>query len=135
MGRRSATLARFYDPTGSCYGLPTYPWGWARGLSPELAARGLRPGGQEPVAQLMWRSRRATTPDGVRTALLYRVDLARPKRTPTPAQHHALQRALRARRTCRVERGGCGRVREYVLPTRFGLCLDCIAPEDLEPLR
>jgi hypothetical protein len=140
MGRRSSTLAAFNDPDGERYGIPTFPWGGAWNLRPELltrrqlAAAGLRPGGQQPAGQLMWRSRRARTPDGVRTAALYRVDLARPRRTPSPAQRAALTRALAARMTCRAEAGGCGRLRDYVIPARLGVCLDCADPADVEAL-
>jgi hypothetical protein len=140
MGRRSSTLARFNDPEGERYGLPTFPWNGAWNLRPalltrrQLAAAGLRPGGQEPAAQVMWRSRRARTRDGVRTALLYRIDMAKPRRVPTAAQRAALARALAARMTCRAEAGGCGRVREYVIPARLGVCLDCADPRDVEAL-
>lgn len=140
MGRRGSALARFNDPAGARYGLPTFPWNGAWNLRPELATRrqlaaaGLRPGGQEPAAQIMWRSRRARRTGGVRTALLYRVDLARPRRIPTSAQLAALRRALAARMTCPAAAGGCGRVREYVIPARLGVCLDCADPRDVEAL-
>jgi hypothetical protein len=139
MARRSASLAAFNDPDGQRYGIPTFPWNGAWNLEPphlatraQLAAHGLRPGGQEPVAQIMWRSRLSARPDGVRTALLYRVDLAKPKRTPTPAQWRALTRALLARMTCRRERGGCGRIRPYEISRRLGVCLDCATSQELE---
>jgi hypothetical protein len=140
MARRTATLGRFNDPDGSRYGVPTFPWNGAWNLRPtlltrrQLAEAGLRPGRQEPVAQVMWRSRRARTRDGIRTALLYRADLAQPRREPTTAQRQALARALAARMTCRPEAGGCGRLREYVIPARLGVCLDCADPRDVEAL-
>jgi hypothetical protein len=140
MGRRSSTLAAFNDPDGQRYGIPTFPWNGAWNLEQalakrrQLAAAGLRPGGQEPAGQLMWRSRRARTSDGVRTALLYRVDLARPRRSPTPAQQEALARALAARMTCRREAGGCGRRMDYVILARLGVCLGCADPGDVEAL-
>lgn len=140
MARRPAMLARFNDPDGARYGIPTFPWNGAWNLRPglltrrQLAEAGLRPGGQDPAAQVMWRSRRVRTRDGIRIALLYRIDLAQPRREPTPAQRRALARALSARMTCRPEAGGCGRLREYVIPARLGVCLDCADPRDVEAL-
>ncbi|MEU5826573.1 RRQRL motif-containing zinc-binding protein [Micromonospora soli] len=107
----------FYDPTGERYGLPTYPFKLAPdGLLTrrQLRARQLRPGGQDPAAQLMWRR-------GKRVAYLYRLDLARPKRTATAAQRAAIDKALTARRTC----PDCGQVKPYYIPRRAGACLDC----------
>lgn len=60
----------------------------------QLAALGLRPGGQAPVAQILWRK-------GGRVAYLYDIALALPKRKPTAKQLDALAKALRARRTKR----------------------------------
>ena len=58
-----ACLARgiwidFYDPDGDRYGLPTYPWRCAPdGLLTirQLRDKGLRPGGQDIAAQILWR--------------------------------------------------------------------------------
>lgn len=122
-------LARFWDPTGARYGLPTYPWRLAPAhlvTFRQLAARGLRPGGQEVQAQILWRSRRVRS--GVRHANLYDVRLALPKRAPSPAQLAALGKALRARRVC----PRCGQDRGYVLPTRLGVCLVCAEPWEVE---
>lgn len=117
--------ARFLDPEGARYGIPTYPYGWAATYDPDLATRdqlaaeGLRPGGQDPVAQLMWRSRRSGTPGGgVRIAWLYRISLAVPKRPMTPARRRSIAAALRARMTCR----SCGAVWDCCLPTSLGGC-------------
>jgi hypothetical protein len=107
----------FYDPTGERYGLPTYPFKMApSGLATvrQLRADGLRPGGQDVAAQLMWRK-------GKRVAYLYRLDLAKPKRSATPAQLAALDKALTARRTC----PDCGQLKPYYIPRRTGACLDC----------
>lgn len=71
------------------------------------------------AAQILWRG-----VSGVRTAYLYRVDLARPKRTATPAQMRAINAALTARRTCRV----CGEVRPSCIPRSLGECVDCAYP-------
>ena len=55
------------------------------------------------------------------TSQLYRVDLAAPKRTATPAQLRGLENAMTQRRTCTT----CGQIKPYVIPRRFGECLDC----------
>jgi hypothetical protein len=107
----------FYDPTGARYGIPTYPFKFAPdGLATrrQLRATNLRPGGQDIAAQLLWRI-------GRRVAYLYRIDLAVPKRTATPAQRAALDKALTARRTCPE----CHRLKDYYIPRRTGACLDC----------
>ena len=107
----------FYDPSGDRYGIPTYPYHWApEGLFTrrQLRLLGLRPGGQDIAAQILWRR-------GKRVAYLYREDLAQPKRTATPAQLAAIARALRARRTC----GTCGTEKTYYIPRSLGECLDC----------
>lgn len=111
--------AGYCDPEGTRYGLPTYPLGWApEGLATvrQLRAAGLRPGGQDPVAQILWNG-----VGGDRVAYLYRVDAALPKRTATPAQRVAIGKALRARRTCPT----CGTTRDYYIPRSLGECLAC----------
>lgn len=110
----------FWDPAGDRYGIPTYPWRQAPGhlaTRRQLAAQGLRPGGQHVQAQILWRTRGGV----VRVAYLYDADRALPKRTPTPAQRAALVKALAARRTCPC----CHIDRGYVLPTRIGVCNEC----------
>jgi hypothetical protein len=96
-------MARYQDPEGSRYGIPTYGWHTAPdGLATrrQLRALGLCPGRQPIAGQVRWRGvRRRGTCE--RVAYLYRIDLARPKRTPTPAQLAAVARATAARRTCR----------------------------------
>ncbi|WP_431928542.1 RRQRL motif-containing zinc-binding protein [Micromonospora wenchangensis] len=115
----SRIRAAFHDPDGTRFGIPTY---WWQGAPPgyatrrQLRAAGLRPGGQSIAAQVLWRGI-----GGTRAAHLYRVDLARPKRTATPAQRRAIAAALLARRTCRI----CGRVRPYYIPRSLNECLDC----------
>ncbi|MEQ4725040.1 RRQRL motif-containing zinc-binding protein [Nonomuraea sp. B19D2] len=121
MGRRV-----FWDPTGRRFGgLPTYPWRMAPdGLATrrQLRAAGLRPGGQPPVAQLMWRSRRYWSRyRGVRVAYLYEIAKAKARRTPSAAQLQALDKALAARRICPE----CGIEQPYCIPTRYGACLPC----------
>lgn len=110
---------RFWDPTGARYGLPTYPWQLAPGglaTRRQLRAKGLRPGGQEVAAQIMWQTRR-----GVRVAYLYRVDAAAPVRPMTLGRSRALAAAMAARRTC----GACGVDRGYVISVRLGTCVPC----------
>ncbi|MFC7382804.1 RRQRL motif-containing zinc-binding protein [Sphaerisporangium rhizosphaerae] len=120
----SRTRAAFFDPTGQRYGIPTWPWRMAPPhllTFRQLTARGLRPGGQQVQAQVLWRSRRYRAPGGIRAAYLYDIRLALPKRTPTPRQLEALAKANAARRTCPT----CGTDAGYVLPRHLGTCLDC----------
>ncbi|ARQ69976.1 RRQRL motif-containing zinc-binding protein [Streptomyces marincola] len=101
--------------------LPVYRWRLAPdGLATyrQLRARGLRPGGQEPVAVLQRPRRRGRSP---LVAHLYRVDLAVPVRPMTAAKWAAVRAALVARRTC----PGCGVVREYCIPISLGTCVPC----------
>ncbi len=110
-------LSRFFDPSGSRYGFPTFPFHYAPdGLATrrQLRAAGLRPAGQPVIAQILWRG-------GKRVAYLYRRDLAAPTRTATAAPRDAIAKALTAGRTC----PDCGRVRDYYIPRRTGACLDC----------
>lgn len=112
---RRSTL---YDPTGEHHGgTPTYPYRSApAGLLTrrQLRAQGLRPGGQEPVAQILWRR-------GDRVAYLYRTDRARPVRPMTPGRARALAAAMLARRTCPE----CGIDQGYCIPTSLGRCVPC----------
>ena len=96
---------------------PTYRWLCApAGLVTrrQLAALGLRPGRQPIAGQIIWRQ-------GKRVAYLHRLDAARPKTPPTPAQLAALAAAMRVRRTC----PSCLRDIGYCLPRRWTACLDC----------
>jgi hypothetical protein len=109
---------RRYDPTGEYHaGTPTYPYRCApTGLATrrQLARLNLRPGGQDIAAQILWRQDK-------RVAYLYRIDAALPKRKPTPAQLAALDKAMRARRTCPT----CQQEQPYYIPRRWGECIDC----------
>ncbi|MEE4544186.1 RRQRL motif-containing zinc-binding protein [Streptomyces sp. V4-01] len=97
--------------------LPVYPYRLAPdGLMTrrQLRAAGLRPGGNDPVAEIRWRR-------GRRFALLYDRARARPVRPMTAARWRALDAAMRARRTCpacRLDRG-------YVIPRSLGTCVPC----------
>ncbi len=82
----------------------------------QLRAKGLRPGGQDITAQILWRHRKQR-----RVAYLYREDQAKPKRTATAAQLAAISKALRARRTCPT----CGTEKPYCIPRSRGECNDC----------
>jgi rubredoxin len=118
---RKGTYIEFYDPDGSRYGLPTYPYRWApMGLLTrrQLTASGLRPGGQPVAAQIIWKHNGKR-----RLAYLYRADAAKPKRDATPAQRAAISSALRARRTCPT----CGTEKDYYIPRSAGECNDCTA--------
>ncbi|WP_376733770.1 RRQRL motif-containing zinc-binding protein [Streptomyces broussonetiae] len=110
---------RFWDPDGTRYGIPTYPLHMApEGLATrrQLRARGLRPGGQQVAAQLMWRYRR-----GLAVAYLYRVDRALPVRPMTPGRWRAHEAMMRPRRTCPE----CHRDVGYVIRTSIGTCEPC----------
>ncbi|TKK86458.1 hypothetical protein FDA94_21830 [Herbidospora galbida] len=130
----SRIRAAFYDPTAARHDIPTYPWRFAPTdllTRRQLAERGLRPGGQQVVAQVMWRSRRYNAPGGIRVAFLYDVRFALPKRPATPRQLAALAKANAARRTCPDCRKDAG----YVLPRHLGICLICAyGPEAVEPM-
>lgn len=100
--------------------VPTYPWRLApEGLATfrQLRAQGLRPGGQDVVAQLERPRRRR----GPLIAYLYRVDLALPVRPMTPAKRAALERANTAQRLCPE----CGRDAGYRIPSSLGMCVPC----------
>lgn len=118
--------AAYWDPEGTRYGIPTFWWqGAPAGYATrrQLRTAGLRPGGQDVAGQILWRGI-----GGTRKAELFRVDLARPKRTATAAQLRAIGKALLARRTCRT----CGQVRDYFIPRSLGECLRCAYPEDYQ---
>ncbi|WP_326598080.1 RRQRL motif-containing zinc-binding protein [Streptomyces sp. NBC_01803] len=114
-----------FDPEGVRHGIPTFPWKWApEGLATrrQLRAQGLRPGGQEPVAQVMRLRHRGREP---LVAYLYRVDLALPVRPMTAAKQAALDAAMTARRTC----PGCRAEADYCIPRSIGLCIPCAYPD------
>jgi len=117
--RSSGTFVDFYDPDGERHGLPTYPYHCApKGLLTrrQLRERGLRPGGQDIAAQILWRHRRQR-----RVAYLYEEEHAKPKRTATTAQLEAIGKALRTRRTCPT----CQTEKTYCIPISLGECPDC----------
>ncbi|GAA0950645.1 RRQRL motif-containing zinc-binding protein [Nonomuraea longicatena] len=121
----SRIRARFWDPTGAAYGgIPTYPWRMAPPhllTVRQLAAHGLRPGGQNIQAQILWRSRRYGTRGGIRAAYLYDIRCALPKRPMTPARWAALAKANAARRRC----ANCGQDAGFVLSRYADTCTTC----------
>lgn len=105
--------ARFWDPAGERYGMPSYPLGMAPPhllTRRQLDAAGLRPGTQCVQAQALWRTRRRGA-SVVRAAYLYDVRFAQPKRSF----------AGKAGRRCPA----CLTVPGYALPRHLGTCLDC----------
>ncbi|TCP56977.1 hypothetical protein EV191_101927 [Tamaricihabitans halophyticus] len=84
----------------------------------QLRAQGLRPGGQDPVALLYFRCRRACKQV---FAELFLVDKAMPVRQMTPAKWAAIDRALAARRTCRE----CDEDTGIELPKAHRTCEPC----------
>jgi len=123
--RTRGIFTEFYDPHGRRFGLPTYPYHRAPGglyTFRQLRDKNLRPGGQQPAAQIMWR-RKGKRTNKRRVAYLYRIDLALPKRTATPAQMTAIAKALAARRTCPT----CRAEKDYYIALSLGECNDCAA--------
>ncbi|MFF2366272.1 RRQRL motif-containing zinc-binding protein [Streptomyces sp. NPDC058122] len=116
-----------FDPTGTRFGIPTYPWQFApNGYATrrQLRASGLRPGGQPVAAQVMRTHRGRKT--GVQVAYLYRVDRAKPVRPMTSRKWGALALAMLARRTCPT----CQITYSYCIPTSLGMCILCAHPEE-----
>lgn len=109
---------------GEVDGLPAIPWGWAdhRLLATfrQLRTAGLRPGGQDPVAVLVFQHAKPHR-RCIEHASLYLIDAAKPKRTATAAQRDAIAKALAARRTCQL----CGREQDHYLSTTSRLCVPC----------
>ncbi|MFE5400518.1 RRQRL motif-containing zinc-binding protein [Streptomyces sp. NPDC056580] len=122
-----SAYGRCFDPSGSRFGIPTYPWRFAPdgyATRRQLRAVGLRPGGQPVAAQLM-RSRRGRNA-GVQVAHLYRVDRAKPVRPMTSRKWGAVALAMLARRTCPQ----CQTTYSYCIPTSLGMCVPCAYPEE-----
>jgi hypothetical protein len=122
----------FDDPVGEVYGMPTYPYHGAPDYyrtRRQLRKLNLCPGGQEIRGQIIWKhggaganGRGATTR---RVAYLFSLRDARPKRVSSPAQLEAIEKALRARRTC----GKCGETKDYYIRRSLGTCNECAEPE------
>ncbi|MCE7081588.1 RRQRL motif-containing zinc-binding protein [Streptomyces sp. ST2-7A] len=126
---RPTARTEVHDPDGTRYGIPTYQWRAAPdGLATrrQLRAAGLRPGGQEPAAQVMRLRRRGRAP---LVGHLYAIERAKPVRPMTPGRWRAIEAALLARRTC----PDCGRVADYCIPTSLGMCVPCAYPTVTAP--
>ncbi|MGM0350866.1 RRQRL motif-containing zinc-binding protein [Streptomyces sp. Adlamb9] len=105
--------------------IPVYRWWLAPdGLATvrQLRALGLRPGGQDVVAQIERPRRRR----GPLVAYLYSIEKAKPVRAMTPAKWAALAKANAARRVCPE----CGRDAGYVIPPSLGACANCAYPDE-----
>lgn len=112
---RPAGVAVNFDPTGQINDLPTFPRGGAPAhlkTRRQLAAAGLRKGGQDVAAYLTGAAKYGVV------AYLYDVRKARPQFTKTPAKQAAVFTAAHARRRCDY----CGPV-GYI--PRGGICEDC----------
>jgi hypothetical protein len=85
----------------------------------QLRALGKRPGGQDAVAFLYFRCRKAAK---IVHANLYLIADAKPVRPMTPAREAALAKAMAARRTCRE----CGDTGWAELPRAHRTCEACL---------
>jgi len=97
--------------------IPVYRYRWApAGLMTrrQLRAAGLRPGGQDPVAEIRWRR-------GRRVAYLYDPATALPVRPMTPGRARSVNAMLRARRICPE----CRQEQNYCIPRSLGTCVPC----------
>lgn len=95
--------ARFHDPNGERYGLPTYPWRQAPShlrTKRQLAEQKLSPG-EEYQAQVMFDSRY-----GTQRGYLYDANTAKPKRESSDAQLASLKIARWVRSADACERRG-----------------------------
>ncbi|MGX5187502.1 RRQRL motif-containing zinc-binding protein [Streptomyces avermitilis] len=123
----STAFSKCFDPSGTRFGVPTFPWRFAPdgyATRRQLRGRGLRPGGQPVAAQVMRRHRGRKS--GVQVAYLYRVDRARPVRPMTSRKWGALALAMLARRTCLQ----CQITYSYCIPTSLGVCILCAYPAE-----
>ncbi len=92
----------------------------------QLRAMGKRPGGQDPVAFLYFRCRKASK---LVFADLYLIDKAKPVRPMTPARWAAHRKMMAARRTCRE----CGDLGWAELPKEHRTCEACLYTAGLDP--
>jgi hypothetical protein len=117
-------------------GLPVFGWGESpstlltraqlKAARGEDARYGLRPGGQDPVALLVFRHHKPFRRE--ECAELFSVELAKPCRAVTPAMRRGIGAALRARRICSVCREDVG----YCVPTSTRICWDCDGVDCME---
>jgi hypothetical protein len=119
----------FYDPDGERYGLPTFPYHLApdgMATKRQLRKKGLRPGGQDVAAQILWWhgggcGRSGRPGRSKRVAYLYDESQAQPVREMTPARWDALAAAMSARMTC----PSCGLPKPYCISKTLGECNEC----------
>ncbi|MFI9080955.1 RRQRL motif-containing zinc-binding protein [Streptomyces sioyaensis] len=113
----------YADPSGS---FPVYRWRQApKGLATrrQLREMRLRPGGQEPVAEIECRG-------GKRRAWLYEIEKALPIRPMTLAKELALDKAMAARQSCPL----CKRRYYHCLRLRtIGSCEECYDGTPADP--
>jgi hypothetical protein len=105
-----------YAPTKPQATIPVYKRNQApEGLATkrQLRAMGLRPGGQDVVAEVETR--------GPKNGFLYEIAKAKPVRPMTLAKEFALDKAMAARQTCPE----CRRRYYGCLRTSLGICLEC----------
>lgn len=126
--------ARFHDPEGERYGIPTYPWRMAPQhlrTKRQLAQRNQRPG-EEAQAQVMANTRR-----GVVRGYLYDEATAVPKRECSPAQQESLQiaRWVRSANACEDRGIDATDMRELIAEARAKLAARRSARPGVEPDR
>ncbi|MCO1582021.1 hypothetical protein M8C13_40360 [Crossiella sp. SN42] len=117
---------------GRLDGLPVFGWRGRPGAVPpglatfrQLRAVGLRPGGADPVALLVFRHRKAFRREEV--CSLWLVAKAKPVRPMTARKQFALEKALAALRFCPQCRQDAG----YRLPTSYGKCWNCFTTNEI----
>ena len=113
---------------------PEYDWNTAPkdvlATRRQLRAKGLRPGGHDPVARLRCKDCTGLTRVCTRRAWLYRIDLALPVRPMTFAKEVALDRAMEARQRCPK----CTRRYFHCIPLKtYGMCLECYDGTPADP--
>jgi hypothetical protein len=113
---------------GTLDGLPLLSWGLAPkdvlATYRQLRARGLRPGGADPVAVLYFHAR-----PGMRMvfANLYLIANAKPVRPLTPARRAAIAKACAAHRIC----PRCSQDAGEYIRTSIGMCAACYVAAEL----
>ena len=115
--RTRGIYVEFYDPDGTRYGLPTYPYHWApKHLAPSgscaPAACARRPAARRPDPVAQGQARRLPVPHSTWPC---------PSGRPPLPSSTAIAAALRARRTCPE----CGRKSPTASRAQRGECNDC----------
>jgi hypothetical protein len=117
---------------GTWDGLPVFGFRGRPGAVPaglltrrQLRAKGLRPGGQDPVALLVFRHAKPYRRQEL--CELFREELAVPVRAMTPAKWAAVEAAMQARRTCPQCQQDVG----YCVPKSYGKCWNCFEDNEM----